>query len=151
MSFDLSNLSPKDLDALISNAKQRKVALKKRKPVAVVREKLAKAAASEGYSLDELFAGAETTAAATTKRATKRGGKRGRRAAKAAAAETPAPAKRAGKRGRPAKAASRAGGKVAPKYRNPANPEEVWSGRGMTPRWLAAYIQEGKTKDDFLI
>jgi len=147
MSFDLSNLSPKDLDALISNAKQRKVALKKRKPVAVVREKLAKAAASEGYSLDELFAGAETTAVATSKRASKRGGKRGPRAAKSAAAQ--APAKRASKRGRPAK--GRAGGKVAPKYRNPANPEEVWSGRGMTPRWLATYLREGKNKEDFLI
>jgi len=40
---------------------------------------------------------------------------------------------------------------VAPKYRNPANPEEVWSGRGMTPRWLASYLQQGKSKDDFLI
>jgi len=151
MSFDLSTLSPKQLEALISNAKQRKAALKKRKPIAAVREKLAKAAASEGYSLDELFAVAETAAAATTsKRATKRGRKPGRRAAaKPAAAE--APAKRGRKPGRPAGSGSRAGGKVAPKYRNPANPDEVWSGRGMTPRWLTAYIQEGKTKDDFLI
>jgi len=137
MAFDLSNLSPKDLDALISNAKQRKVALKKRKPVAAVREKLAKAAAVEGYSLDELFAGAAATTPVTTKRAGKRGAKR---AAK----------KSTGKRGRPA-AGARAGGKVPAKYRNPANPSEVWTGRGMAPRWMAEYLRQGKTKDDFLI
>jgi len=147
MAFDLTNLSAKDLDALISVAKQRKVALKKRKPIAAVREKIAKAAANEGYSLDELFAGADASAPARKKRATKKVGKRGaKRAANAAASDAPA------KRGRKAKAASpRAGGKVAPKYRNPANPEEVWSGRGMAPRWMAAYIQQGKSKDDFLI
>src|SRR5690349_737834 len=26
--------------------------------------------------------------------------------------------------------------KVQPKYRNPENPEEVWSGRGRKPRWV---------------
>jgi len=140
MAFDLSNLSPKDLDALISNAKQRKVALKKRKPVAAVREKLAKAAAAEGYSLDELFAGVEASiASTTTKRAGKRGAKRGAKRATA-------------KRGRPAGTSSpRAGGKVPAKYRNPANPSEVWTGRGMAPRWMAEYLRQGKTKDDFLI
>jgi len=147
MSFDLTNLSQKDLDALISDAKQRKVALKKRKPIAQVREKLAKAARSEGYSLDELFAGAPVAAdkpAATKKRAAKRAGKR---AAKAVAADKPAAS--AKKRGRPA--GSRAGSKVAAKYRNPANPAEVWTGRGMAPRWMKAYLDQGKSKDDFLI
>jgi len=147
MAFDLTNLSAKDLDALISNAKQRKVALKKRKPITAVREKIAKTAANEGYSLDELF-GTATSTPARKKRAAKKTSKRGtKRAAKSAAPGAPA------KRGRPAKAAkaSRAGSKVAPKYRNPANPEEVWSGRGMAPRWMAAYIQQGRSKDDFLI
>jgi len=151
MSFDLTNLSQKDLDALISDAKQRKVALKKRKPIAQVREKLAKAARSEGYSLDELFAGAPVAAdaPAATKRATKkRAAKRaGKRAAKAVAADKPAAS--AKKRGRPA--GSRAGSKVAAKYRNPANPAEVWTGRGMAPRWMKAYLDQGKSKDDFLI
>jgi len=147
MAFDLTNLSAKDLDALISVAKQRKVALKKRKPIAAVREKIAKAAANEGYTLDELFATAAASAPARKQRATKKVGKRGaKRAAKSAAPGAPA------KRGRKAKTPGpRAGGKVAPKYRNPANPEEVWSGRGMTPRWLASYLQQGKSKDDFLI
>ena len=31
---------------------------------------------------------------------------------------------------------STAGKKVAPKYRNPANPEQVWTGRGRTPLWV---------------
>ena len=33
------------------------------------------------------------------------------------------------------------GGKVAPKYRNPANPEQTWTGRGVSPTW----VQELKT------
>ena len=40
---------------------------------------------------------------------------------------------------------------VPPKYRNPMNPAEVWSGRGRRPRWLEPQIQAGKRLDDFLI
>jgi DNA-binding protein H-NS len=42
-------------------------------------------------------------------------------------------------------------GPVAPKYRNPQNPEETWAGRGLRPKWLAAAIKAGKSVDDFLI
>jgi DNA-binding protein H-NS len=42
-------------------------------------------------------------------------------------------------------------GKVAPKFRNPENPEETWAGRGLKPRWLAAAIKSGKKLDDFRI
>ena len=43
-------------------------------------------------------------------------------------------------------------GKVAPKYRDPKNPENTWTGRGRMPRWMAAATKGGKTKkDDFLI
>ncbi len=42
-------------------------------------------------------------------------------------------------------------GAVAPKYRNPGNPSETWSGRGLPPRWMAALIKTGKKKEDFLI
>jgi DNA-binding protein H-NS len=42
-------------------------------------------------------------------------------------------------------------GKVAPKYRNPANSRETWSGRGMQPRWLAAEVRRGRKPEDFLI
>ena len=42
-------------------------------------------------------------------------------------------------------------GSVAPKYRNPQNPNETWAGRGLKPRWMSAAIKTGKKMDDFLI
>src|SRR5215472_16398037 len=42
-------------------------------------------------------------------------------------------------------------GPVAPKYRNPANPEETWAGRGLKPRWLAAALKSGKKLEHFMI
>ena len=42
-------------------------------------------------------------------------------------------------------------GKVAPKYRNPANPAETWAGRGQQPRWLAAETSKGRKLEEFLI
>jgi len=33
---------------------------------------------------------------------------------------------------------------VAPKYRNPDNPLETWSGRGRKPRWMIAALKAGK-------
>lgn len=58
-----------------------------------------------------------------------------------------------GRAGRKAVGAGRTGkrSKVPPKYRNPANPEETWSGRGRQPRWLAALAAKGKPLDKFLI
>jgi DNA-binding protein H-NS len=42
--------------------------------------------------------------------------------------------------------------KVAPKYRNPANPKETWTGRGKQPRWMAELTAKGNKKpEDFLI
>jgi len=41
--------------------------------------------------------------------------------------------------------------KVLPKYRNPKNPAEIWSGRGKQPRWLTAQLRSGKKVKDFLI
>lgn len=38
---------------------------------------------------------------------------------------------------------------VAAKYRGPNG--ETWSGRGLTPRWLASLLAEGKKKTDFLV
>jgi DNA-binding protein H-NS len=51
---------------------------------------------------------------------------------------------KAGKAAKTAKTAKKgtlAGKKVAPKYRNPANPEQTWTGRGVSPTW----VQELKT------
>lgn len=41
--------------------------------------------------------------------------------------------------------------KVKPKYRNPADPSQVWSGRGLKPRWFAAALAAGKKEKDLLI
>lgn len=53
------------------------------------------------------------------------------------------------------KAAGKRGGKrgaVAPKYRNPENPSETWTGRGRQPLWFAAAIKRrGVTADSLLI
>ena len=40
---------------------------------------------------------------------------------------------------------------VAPKYMNPDNKAETWTGRGRKPRWLVAKIDEGYTLEDFAI
>jgi DNA-binding protein H-NS len=40
---------------------------------------------------------------------------------------------------------------VFPRYRNPAQPSETWSGRGKKPRWLTAQLRSGKQIDDFRI
>jgi DNA-binding protein H-NS len=44
-----------------------------------------------------------------------------------------------------------AGTKVAPKYRNPKNRTQTWSGRGRTPLWLQAMIKQGHKIDEFAI
>ena len=43
-------------------------------------------------------------------------------------------------------------GTVAPKYRDPKNLENTWTGRGRMPRWMVAALKGGKAKkEDFLI
>ena len=63
-------------------------------------------------------------------------GKGGRGKGKTAAAKTSKPAKKAGVA-------------VAAKYRGPSG--ESWSGRGLTPRWLAGLLAQGRTKEEFAI
>lgn len=41
--------------------------------------------------------------------------------------------------------------RVYPKYQNPAEPSETWSGRGKTPRWLVAALKMGQKLEDFAI
>jgi DNA-binding protein H-NS len=59
------------------------------------------------------------------------------------------PAK-AGKSARVAKKGALAGKKVAPKYRNPANHEQTWTGRGVAPAWVQELKKAG-TLDAALI
>jgi DNA-binding protein H-NS len=42
-------------------------------------------------------------------------------------------------------------GSVAPKYRNPADPEQTWSGRGKRPRWFNDALKAGKKEKDLAI
>ena len=123
MSINLEGLSAKELQALIAKANQRKKTLAKRKPVAAVRKKLVSMARAEGYTVDELFGT----------------GRQVREKAGVAAAKGPA------------KKSSQKGVKVEPKYRNPANAEQTWAGRGMPPKWMSAELAKGKKLEDFLI
>jgi DNA-binding protein H-NS len=44
------------------------------------------------------------------------------------------------------------GQKIPPKYRDPANPENEWTGRGVRPKWLSAYLEDEKrTLEEFKI
>lgn len=66
-----------------------------------------------------------------------------------------APATRKGraKSATPKKAAApkskRAGVAVAAKFKGPNG--ETWTGRGLTPRWLATLLEQGRTKEEFAI
>ncbi|GHA85519.1 H-NS family nucleoid-associated regulatory protein [Cognatilysobacter bugurensis] len=126
MAIDINTLSAKELDALINQAKKRRTTLAKRKPIATVRNKLTQLARAEGYSVEELFG----TGSSSRGEGAPRGPKAGKAAARKSAAK---------------------GSKVAPKYRNPENPDETWSGRGKQPRWLAAYTGQGRSLDEFKI
>jgi DNA-binding protein H-NS len=123
MSIDLEGLSAKELQALIAKANQRKKTLAKRKPVAAVRKKLVSLAKAEGYTVDELFGTGRQVRA------------------KAGVAAKQAPARKSAQKGV----------KVEPKYRNPANAEQTWAGRGMPPKWMSAELAKGKKLEDFLI
>ena len=53
-------------------------------------------------------------------------------------------------RGRPSRKGKKLG-KVKPKYRNPSDPGQTWTGRGKRPRWFAAALAGGKKEKDLLI
>ena len=124
MSIDLSSMTPKALQKLISEATREHKRKKKRGSITQVRAKVNRLIRAEGYTLAELFPG---TSGGTATPATK------------------APTKRR---------SSRAVGtvrKVAPKYHNPGNHEQTWTGRGKAPLWFVALIDSGKTREDLLI
>ncbi|MEO8810826.1 MAG: H-NS histone family protein [Rhodanobacter sp.] len=50
-----------------------------------------------------------------------------------------------------ARKTKRSGGKVAPKYRNPASPAQTWSGRGKRPHWFNDALKAGKKEKDLAI
>lgn len=123
MSLNIETLNPQELAALIKRANSRRKVLAKRKPAAQTKAAVAKVLKASGWSFEELYG--------------KTGG--------SAAAAAPKKASKA------SKAKGRSTGKVAPKYRNPANEKETWTGRGRQPRWVAAEIANGRKLEDFLI
>ncbi|MFM2354570.1 MAG: hypothetical protein RLZZ528_306 [Pseudomonadota bacterium] len=40
---------------------------------------------------------------------------------------------------------------VKPKYANPANAADTWTGRGRKPRWVEAALKAGRKLEDLLI
>lgn len=126
MSIDFSSLTPKALQKLIADATREHKRKKKRAPIAQVRSKITRLARDSGYTIHELFGTGQATAPA-------------------AATATAKPGRR--------KAAKPAGSgrKVAPKYRNPADANQTWTGRGKAPLWFNAQIESGKTREDLLI
>jgi DNA-binding protein H-NS len=49
------------------------------------------------------------------------------------------------------RAKNRRTGPVAPKYRNPADPAQTWSGRGKRPRWYNDALKAGKKEKELAI
>ena len=46
---------------------------------------------------------------------------------------------------------TRRGKKVPAKYQNPNDPTQRWSGRGMKPKWLTAFLDKGQKLEKFEI
>ncbi|MGN6092981.1 H-NS histone family protein [Luteibacter jiangsuensis] len=55
-----------------------------------------------------------------------------------------------GNRAPKARRAGATGTALAAKYRNPANPEQTWSGRGKRPNWFNDALKAGKKEKDLL-
>lgn len=122
MNVNIEQLSPQELAALIRRASNRRKVLAKRKPAAQTKAAVARLLKSAGWTFEELYG----------------------KAGAASAAAAPKKARKAAK--------GRSTGKVVPpKYRNPANEKDTWTGRGRQPRWLAAEIAKGRSLDEFLI
>ena len=128
MTMNIEDLSTKELAELIARASKRKKILSKRRPAAQVKAAVAKFLKSTGWSFEELY------------------GLAGPSKPVAAASSSAPVVKKARKSTK-----GRSLGKVAPKYRNPANAKETWAGRGKQPRWLSAETSKGRRVEEFLI
>jgi len=49
------------------------------------------------------------------------------------------------------KSLDRRNSKVEPKYRNPADSLQTWTGRGLPPKWLQSLMAAGHNKSEFEI
>ena len=150
MALDLNRFSAKELKSLITQAKKQQIALSKRLSVTAVRKKLTAIAKAEGYNRLELFTGK----AAGAKNATEKTATAKKTVSKKAAKKTAkkvATKKTAKKAAQKVAKAGKAVKKVAPKYRNPDDQQDTWSGRGRKPLWMVAQLKKGKKAEEFLI
>ena len=121
MTLDISDLTKKELIALRRKV-DRAIESIDARTLERARREARQLAQSYGVALGDLI------------EAPKSGAKTG---AKSAAKPK---ARRSGKRG-----------KVAPKYRDPANPKVTWSGRGRTPKWVADALAGGAALADLAV
>ncbi|MEN5355897.1 MULTISPECIES: H-NS family nucleoid-associated regulatory protein [Stenotrophomonas maltophilia group] len=122
MPIDLTGLSVKELRSLISTAEKQQTKILTRPKAAAMRAKINKYVKDHGYTIEELYGVPDAAAPSKSKKTNVR--------------KSPS---------------ARKLGKVAPKYRNPANPEETWTGRGRQPKWMALLVAKGALPQDFLI
>lgn len=103
------------------------------------RKALEKLAADVQKAIQQLAEGEKKQARAAAEKAAKAHGF----SLEELAGSAPAPAKKA--------AAKKPVKKVAPKYRNPDDASQTWTGRGRRPLWVVAAEKSGKTLEDLLI
>lgn len=120
---DVSKLSLAEINALAAKLSKRKERLEKGQ-LEKVRAKVMALLRKEGFTLQDLVKSAPASGSA-------RAAKKGRGASKT----------KSGASGR----------KVPPKYRNPNNPSQVWTGRGVSPQWVRDLLAQGMTKEQLLI
>lgn len=108
MAVKLDGMSPKELQALITQA-QSKMESARAEHIRSIRTRIDTLLKAAGLQLSEVYTG--------------RGGKRGKRA-----------------------------GAGVPKYRNPADPAQTWTGHGKKPTWFQQALKKsGVTADSLLI
>ncbi|OFZ97442.1 MAG: hypothetical protein A3H35_11850 [Betaproteobacteria bacterium RIFCSPLOWO2_02_FULL_62_17] len=110
------------------NRLQTLAAKRRRKEVGAVITDIRQKMADYGITLDELQAPGRK----------RRGGGSGAKPGRPAGKKAAKPKKKAAKR------------KVAPKYKDPQS-GATWSGRGLTPKWLAEKEKAGAQREEFLI
>ncbi|MCZ7597193.1 MAG: H-NS histone family protein [Gammaproteobacteria bacterium] len=120
---DITKLNVSELEDLIKACKAQIDSRKKSKKKELAKKFVAPAK-DEGLDVAEILD--ETGAGGTRKRRTKGAAR-----------------KKAGRK--------KTRGKVAPKYRNPANSRETWTGRGRKPLWVVAAPESGKKLQDLAI
>lgn len=129
MKLNLRTMSLGQLDQVMRQLEQRKGQLHKQR-AKDVRDQIDGLLEKAGLTLADVYP--------------RLAGNRGGRRARAAAAE--APAKKGTRRRRGAKARGRKSINP-PKYRNPANPAQTWTGHGKRPNWFIDAQKRGKENE----